>query len=156
MFEKAQEYIDLRPERPELLPSQQRALDDARNLGLDTETPEERTARGLKHLQDMLNTGAIPSLEAYRRRWIELQRSAGGSLENIALVMQTTADRMGQAFGNFVSTGKLQFKELVSSILSELARLYANKAFAQLLEIGLGAFCSAGGNSLATGGMAQE
>jgi len=156
MFEKAQEYIDLRPERPELLPSQQRTLDDARNLGLDTETPEERTARGLKHLDDMLNTGAIPTLEAYRRRWIELQRSAGGSLENIALVMQTVTDRMGQAFSNFVTTGKMQFKELVSSILAELARLYAQKAFAQLLEIGLGAFFSAGGNSLGGAGAGSQ
>lgn len=156
MYAEAIKYAEMVPEQVPMSLAERRLREDAQMLGLDTETPEERTARGLKHLQDMLHTGAIPSLEAYRRRWIELQRSAGGSLENIALVMQTVTDRMGQAFANFVTTGKMQFKDLVSSILAELARLYAQKAFAQMLEIGLGAFFSAGGNSLGGTGAGSQ
>jgi hypothetical protein len=139
MWKAAFAAIEMVPEKTQD-PMGARLREDAQNLGLDTETPEERTARGLQHLQQMLQTGAIPSLEAYRRRWIELQLQAGGSLEHIGIVMQTVTDRMGQAFANFVTTGKASFKDLVSSILSELARLYAQKAFAQLLEFGIGAF----------------
>ena len=60
---------------------------------------------------------------------------------------------MGDALANFVTTGKLDFKGLVTSILSDLAKMEARILASQVLQSILGSFLGgSSGNAFAGGG----
>jgi lambda family phage tail tape measure protein len=64
-------------------------------------------------------------------------------------------DSMGDAFGEFVTTGKLSFRDLTVSILSNMAKLAAQQASSALLSSLFGAVLSGiGGGAGATNGFA--
>jgi lambda family phage tail tape measure protein len=64
-----------------------------------------------------------------------------------ATVFGNAFNSMGDALANFATTGKLNFKGLVTSILGDLAKMEARIALSKILQSVLGAFLgSSGGN----------
>lgn len=73
-------------------------------------------------------------------------------------VVSGAFDSMGDALGNFVTTGQISFKSLAASIISDMAKIAAkaatNSALSSLFQIGISAYSAysgGGGNGLAAG-----
>ena len=110
---------------------------EGKQIEEQNQTPEERALANMTRLKAIQDSGGI-SLQGYEREWIKLQEQAGTAAGMVGEAWETSVNGMSTAFANFVTTGKGSFKSMVSSILADLARLQANRAFAQLLDIGLG------------------
>jgi lambda family phage tail tape measure protein len=76
--------------------------------------------------------------------WQDYQERARNSAESAKTVVANSFKSMEDAVASFVTTGKLSFKSLASSIIAEMARAATNKAVSSLLGYVLGAF---GGSS---------
>jgi lambda family phage tail tape measure protein len=63
----------------------------------------------------------------------------------------TATAQMGKAFGDFVTTGKLDFASLIDSILADFARMEAQKGITEFFGYVLSLVPAAGGASGASG-----
>ena len=91
--------------------------------------------------------------------WEKYKSEAESSAHAVEEIMKKSTDGMSQSFGNFVATGKGGFRSLVTSILSDLARVQANKIFAQLLGFAgnaLGSYFGAKDYTLDSGGVSTN
>lgn len=143
LTEAGQKYASLR----------EQLKSDAERVQEASMTPEEKTIRELSRLDQMLDMGRV-SLAAYRKEYARLRLEAGGDLQFIGDVMRTSFQEAENAFVKFATTGKASFRDLIGSILMQLAKLEASKGFAALLSMGmtwLGNYFSGGGAS--TNGM---
>lgn len=87
------------------------------------------------------------------RFWKEYVENGTSSAQLVYNAMKSTTDRMGDALGNFVLTGKGSFKSLVASVAADLARLMASKGMSMLLQYVLQAGVAYfGGSANAAGG----
>lgn len=95
-----------------------------------------------------LRLGIVNFMEDAKNMAEIVQESVGGVL-----------NKMSDAFADFVTTGKLNFKELARSIIADLARIAAQQAFFAVLNMvlpGSGSFlnmASQGGKVFHTGGL---
>ena len=98
--------------------------------------------QALEHLKALKEAGLVQSV--YTKMWAEIQMKGNTAMSALVNGMKITSDKMAEAFTNFALTGKLAFKDLVSSILADLAKLMMQKAFMQLLEFGLDMLANSG------------
>lgn len=89
-------------------------------------------------------------LEGLRAGWREWGSEAGNVAKNVRDATMRTMDQLGDAIGDWVTTGKANFKEFARSVLSDLSRMLmkmalfnAVKAGAEALGFG-GAFADGG------------
>lgn len=107
-------------------------------------------ANALRYEQDLLNKVAndnislTPQQEANLRSLAEGMAAAEAEtsrmqdqLYRLQEVASTVTNAMGRAFDEFVETGKFSFKDMVSSMLKDLARLTFQQALLSPLQQGL-------------------
>ena len=90
---------------------------DANDLGLEIEDIEEK----LK--------GATEQTKGFKVLFKELYDSVTDLNTNISNLAVQGIDKLGDAFADFVVTGKASFKELAASILADLGRMIAKALF---------------------------
>ncbi|WP_426751714.1 phage tail tape measure protein [Myxococcus sp. Y35] len=116
--------------------------------------PLEEVRKRVEMLNKLLDEERI-SMEAYQKEMVRLhsQMSDGFSLARDAMMSATNA--MEDAFVTFATTGKFEFREMVNSILKDIARLLAHKAFTAFVDMGTSALLGGvTGASFASGGAA--
>ena len=88
----------------------------------------------------------------------DYQKKATDSATQVGAAFQSVTGHMSDAFANFVTTGKLDFKGLASSILGDLAKIAAEKAIAGIAAslFSKGAAFSGGVQMYATGGVVSS
>lgn len=121
----------------------------------------DKLEREVGGLQELLGRGSISAeqydkaLSKVKEDYVRMEAQGSSSLQSLVDLTDTAAGHMGKAFGDFVTTGKLDFKGLVDSILADFARLEAEKAFQQLLGYVVGSFAPSigggGGGNLVSG-----
>jgi lambda family phage tail tape measure protein len=116
---------------------QEEALRKSRDTMLGVE--EDYQTRRLALMDDWTN-GARRAVE-------DINFQASDTAGNFANLVQSTYGSLSDFITNAVTKGKLGIKDLVSSILTEVARLEANKAAAALISYGVGLFTGDGGAS---------
>lgn len=70
--------------------------------------------------------------EAWLRKIVDRARDAQSVFDSMRIAGERAIDRIGDAFEDFVTTGKLNFRSLTSSILADMARIAAHQAFAPI------------------------
>lgn len=110
-------------------------------------------AKSVQGLNELYGRGLL-SADQYDRAivrvkddYVRLAAQGDTTLQALVDLTDTAAQRMGQAFGDFVTTGKLDFRSLIDSILADFARLEAQKGIEQLF----GYFLSFGASSIGGG-----
>lgn len=73
--------------------------------------------------------------------------------DNFANATVSWANRAADAFVQMATTGKASFKDLTVSILADMARLHAQKAFSQLIQLGMNFIGGFSGGGNAAGGI---
>jgi len=104
--------------------------------------------KSIDGLNELYDRGVL-SVEQYdkavlkvRADYVRLEAQGDTSLQALVDLTDTAAQKMGQAFGDFAATGKLDFRSLVDSILADFARLEAQKAFEAIASYIVGSFSS--------------
>lgn len=113
----------------------------------------DEAERSAKEVYDENMTGT----EGLRRAWKVYTRDAANDAKWMGEAATNVFQSMESAWEKFTTTGKLSFKDLVRSVLADLAKLTAQRAFRQLLNIGLnvllnGASSDSTGSEYATAG----
>lgn len=138
----------------EIMRAAYKRIDDARTKGIlpegyDTKILEDARKQidlmlqKQQELKDEYNDpwkALTESLENYK----ESARDAGTQIRDFA---KNTFQSMEDAFVKFATTGKISFSDLVNSILSDIARMYAKKATASLFD----ALFTLGGEQISSG-----
>jgi lambda family phage tail tape measure protein len=86
----------------------------------------------------------------FKKFWKEYQEQGVTAAKQVEEAMKGASSKMEDALAQFVTTGKLNFKSLVASILADIARIMARRAFMQVLNYAAGAFGGGGGGSVGT------
>lgn len=108
-----------------------------------TATEEIASTAGALDSVGSAATGATPKVE-------ELKEELSDTAEFAQDAFESVFGNLERAITNFVETGKLDFRELISSILSDLSRLAVNSIFQQLTgSLVGGLFGGGGGGQLA-------
>ena len=66
--------------------------------------------------------------------WMEFYAEATRTGQQLGSVLGSVVDGVGDAFANFVTTGKLEFKDLANSIIADLARIMTRNWTAQIFN----------------------
>ena len=74
-------------------------------------------------------------------------QSVGTLRDNIANMVSGTFDSLGNALGEFVTTGKLNFRELTASILKDLAKILMRMAIMRAISAMFGGTAQANGGA---------
>lgn len=89
-----------------------------------------------------------------KRAIADIQYDAADTAASVGNLVQSTYGSLSDFIVNAATTGKASIKDLVSSILKEVARLEANKAAAGLLSYGINALIGGGyGGTNGSGGV---
>lgn len=94
----------------------------------------------------------------WNKFWEQYRSQAESSAKIVEDVMKNTTSKMSDSLATFVTTGKLDFKSLVNSIIADAVRAQSNKWVSQLLGFAttaISAYAGAGastGTGSATGG----
>lgn len=89
-----------------------------------------------------------------RRAVADIKYDAADTASAVGDLVQTTYGSLSDFIVDAATTGKASIKDLVSSILKEVARLEANKAAASLISYGVGLFTGSGyGGTGGSGGV---
>ena len=127
---------------------------DAQRVIDSVETPEEKRAREIQHVNDLYTAGMLP-LEAYYRKLKELESQGTGTFATMVDAINSFSNAGATAFEKLAMTGKFSFKDMVNSMIQDLIRLQAEKAFQQLAgyltSLAFAAFGS--GGNYASGGL---
>lgn len=98
--------------------------------------------QALTKLNKLKEAGLVK--DVYNKMWMEIQMKGNSAMSALVNGMDIAANKMADAFANFALTGKLAFKDMVASILADLAKLMMQKAFTQLLMFGINLLTSSG------------
>lgn len=133
---------------------------DAQFARLMSQTTDQDLISSLREQRDALKE--LYEVESRRTELLRTSYGAGirGFLADIRLQAQDNAGMIGaalsgafnrasDALADFVLTGKLQFKDFTRSVLADMARLFAQRAVAQLVTAAFGGF----GPGAGTGGV---
>jgi len=100
-----------------------------------------------------LNAARSDWTNGARRAMADITYDASDTATNFANLVQSTYGTLSDFIVDAATTGKASIKDLVSSILKEVARLEANKAAASLLNYGLSYFTGGYGGTNGSGGV---
>ena len=101
----------------------------------------------LKQLEDSIAGG-----DNGKSEWEEWRDSGLSAQQMMVHAAQNASDSMTDSFMDFIDTGKMNFKDFASSILSDMARMSFQQGVANPLMMGLGDIFSGFGGGKATGG----
>ena len=115
---------------------------------------DETIIDNARKMVDLQNQLLDAKYDAYNDPWLALTESlktykdeaedAGTQIRDLA---KNAFSSMEDAFVKFATTGKISFSDLVNSILSDIARMYAKKATASLFD----ALFTLGGEQISSG-----
>ncbi|NII53589.1 phage tail tape measure protein [Luteibacter sp. SG786] len=100
-----------------------------------------------------LNAARADWTNGARRALADITYDASDTATSFANLVQSTYGSLSDFIVDAATTGKASIKDLVSSILKEVARLQANKAAASLLNYGLSYFTGGYGGTNGQGGV---
>lgn len=124
---------------------------DVQQMLLDALKDQARVAAETAGITAMVTDAYSKSAEyGFKKFWKEYQEQGTTAAKTVEEAMKGASSRMEDALAKFVTTGKLNFKELVSSIMADLARLAAKRAFMQVLNYAIGAWGGFGGAGSST------
>jgi TP901 family phage tail tape measure protein len=106
--------------------------------------PEDELIEKMGKLKTLMDGGRI-SASAYAKEQEKLLRSLDSGFDLLVTSVETASGAMGDAFVKLALTGKASMKDMTNAMLQDLARLMANKAMAQLLNLAVGALMGAWG-----------
>lgn len=158
------------------LAEENRSLREQEDLLKSITGPLEDYTLQMEILQKILDSGAISvdqfnnKAQELRRTFLELQEATGNATlsEQFELVFlqfgdeaknaaeitrdafTTVFETIGRALDEFVETGKISFRSLISSMLADIGKMLAQQAFQQFIGILLGGL----GGGLGGGGAA--
>lgn len=104
---------------------------EARQAALDASNERDKAAEQ-KHMQDMKDIDA-DWIIGYKRALSTLNSSVSNVATQSETVFNNAFTSMGDAIANFATTGKLNFKSLAASILSDIAKMEAKAATSQII-----------------------
>ena len=139
-------------------------LNDPANRRTLTDDEYQQRLGAIKDYEDQrvqLVYDADARLEAARSDWAngarramaDITYDASDTATNFANLVQGTYGSLSDFIVDAATTGKASVKDLVSSILKEVARLQANKAAASLLNYGISYFTGGYGGTNGQGGV---
>lgn len=101
----------------------------------------EELKKKIEEAVDALNKAESP-IESFKKGLKEIFEEAINVKDALAVRGVQAVQEFGDAFADFVATGKASFKELTASILQDLARIFARAALFQTLKLipGVGSF----------------
>ncbi|OAD82869.1 hypothetical protein ATN89_17455 [Comamonas thiooxydans] len=109
----------------------------------DRVAAEGAAANQLAALQDAIfknnRARALAMVDQVKPPLQKLAEEWGHFSDNLEQSTAGWAQTASDAFLEFATTGKSSIKDMVSSILKDLARLYTNKAFSVLIQMGMSA-----------------
>jgi hypothetical protein len=108
-------------------------FDDLDYVRREVESPDQQAQAEIQRLLMLRQAWGLYADEI-NRRLMEVSRRGLSTAGMIGDALAVSMEKASDAFAQFVTTGKGSFKELVSSILADLARMWANKAFSQLFS----------------------
>ena len=124
--------------------------------GLATEEVERRI-RGLAEAMVELKEKAKDPLETFKKGLKEIFEEALNINQALAERGVQAVQEFGDAFADFVATGKANFRDFANSIIKDLARIFAKRALFQGLSLipGVGSFLGLGGGGGGGGGFSK-
>jgi TP901 family phage tail tape measure protein/lambda family phage tail tape measure protein len=90
-------------------------------------------AEGAGSLAARLEAGSRTAEYGYRRFWAEYVSMGQSSADAVYEIMKSSTDKISDALTNLVMTGKLNFKDLARSILSDIIRVMTNQMVVKFL-----------------------
>ncbi|MGH6646210.1 phage tail tape measure C-terminal domain-containing protein [Aquabacterium sp.] len=97
------------------------ALNDLKGVQQD----QKDNNKGFEDSQKTFSSGWTKAFNDYRKQAEDNSKMAGDMFNSVT-------GKMGDALGNFVTTGKLNFKSLAASILADLAKIAMQKAIVNI------------------------
>ena len=112
--------------------------DELLKAGDDTE--RESIKLKLEGIQAVLDAelAAADKKAAIARKEIDIRDKRTQLEKDLGKVFESVTDRMTDAFANFVTTGKLSFKDLASSIIADLTKIIIKAQILQYMQSTLG------------------
>lgn len=120
--------------------------DEGKRVFEATRTPAERLSAELTRLNDLLAQGVI-DWDTYSRAVFDAQedfdqfgKKADDTMSDLKQAIEGWGRQATDTFVEFAFTGKATFKDLVNSILQDIARMMIQKAIMQPLMASIGGF----------------
>lgn len=113
------------------LESSNRLIEEQARLWRQAGVPE-RYIEQLKEIRRLENSTDVA--DQMRLSWMEFYAEATRTGRQLGSVLGSVVDGVGDAFANFVTTGKLEFKDLANSIIADLARIMTRNWTAQIFN----------------------
>lgn len=125
-------------------------IEQLRSFGLSDKAYEKELAKAYDELLRASDDWAAGATRAFR----DYAKEATNAARQVEDVVRNTVTNLENAFVQFVTTGKVNFKDLVNSIIADLARLTIRQTITGPLSQALGSvfgniFASGGGNTTA-------
>lgn len=102
------------------LDSSNRLIEEQARLWQQAGVPAQYIEQ-LKEIRRLENSTDVA--DQMRLSWMEFYAEATRTGRQLGSVLGSVVDGVGDAFADFVTTGKLEFKELTNSIIADLARI---------------------------------
>ena len=138
----------------EIMRDARNRIDDAKAKGILPEGYDTKILEDARNQIDLMLQKQQELKDARNDPWLALKeslenykesaRDAGTQIRDMA---QNTFQSMEDFFVKFATTGKLEFSDLVNSIIADIARMYAKKATASLFDF----LFNMAGDSIASG-----
>jgi hypothetical protein len=129
------------------------ALNDKIQVMQGEEAADEQRKSDADALKDQTSTFNY----GWQQAFAKYKSDAGDASKTAGTMFDSMTGKMGDAFANFVTTGKLNFKSLAASILSDLAKIAAEKAIvAAISAFANGGAFSGGTQFFADGGVVSS
>lgn len=113
------------------LESSNRLIEEQARLWRQAGVPE-RYIEQLKEIRRLENSTDVA--DQMKLSWMEFYAEATRTGRQLGSVLGSVVDGVGDAFANFVTTGKLEFKDLTNSIIADLARIMTRNWTAQIFN----------------------
>lgn len=113
------------------LESSNRLIEEQARLWRQAGVPE-RYIEQLKEIRRLENSTDVA--DQMKLSWMEFYAEASRTGQQLGSVLGSVVDGVGDAFANFVTTGKLEFKDLANSIIADLARIMTRNWTAQIFN----------------------
>lgn len=126
--------------------SKERLADAGKRVFEETRTPAEKLNIELARLNDLLAQGAI-DWDTYSRAVFQAQddfdqvgKKGEDTMRDLKMAVEGWGRQATDTFVEFAFTGKATFKDMVNSILQDIARMMIQKAIMQPLMSSIGGF----------------
>ncbi len=113
------------------LDSSNRLIEEQARLWRQAGVPAQYIEQ-LKEIRRLENSTDVT--DQMRLSWMEFYAEATRTGRQLGSVLGSVVDGVGDAFATFVTTGKLEFKDLANSIIADLARIMTRNWTAQIFN----------------------